>query len=294
MDSNLIMKQKIKIAFSDFWPGFNYNPMSLSENFNNVFYEMLLEKYDIEISKNPDFLIFSVFGNNHLNYNCTKIFYTGENIRPNFNMCDYAITFDYNSDPRHFRFPLSAIFLYENGIKENFNQNINIPIIKKKKEKFCNFLFSNPAPQSPRNLLFMKLNNYKPITSGGRVLNNTGYLVDNKLEFLNDFKFTICFENSQYSGYTTEKIVHPKLINSIPIYWGNPEVGKDWNTKAFINAYDFSNLDDLFEYIKKVDNDDDLYNQMLNEPHFNNSIIPNDLNYKNLLDFFDRIFNNIQ
>jgi hypothetical protein len=284
------MKQKIKIAFSDFWPGFENNPTD-KINFDNFFYRILSEKYDIEISNNPDFLIFSVFGNNHQLYNCKKIFYTGENIRPNFDVCDYAITFDYNTDPRHFRFPLSAIFLYENGIKEDFSQNINFPIIKNNKQKFCNFLFSNPAPQSPRNLLFMKLNAYKPITSGGRVLNNTGYLIDNKLEFLNDYKFTICFENSQQSGYTTEKLIHPKLVNSIPIYWGNPDVGKDWNIKSFINAYDFTTLEDLIEYIKKVDNDDDLYNKILNEPHFNAPEIPHDLNYKNLLNFFDLIIN---
>ena len=115
------------------------------------------------------------------------------------------------------------------------------------------------------------------------------YTISNKIEFLKSYKFTICFENSEYPGYTTEKLIHPKLVDSIPIYWGNPDVAKDFNTKAFINAYDFKDLDDLVCFIIEVDRNDNLYFDMLNEPHFNNDKIPFDLDYTNLLDFFENI-----
>ena len=104
----------IKIAFSDFWGGFEYNPVGKS-NYDNVFYRILSERFDVQISDDPDFLIFSVFGNSHNRFRCKKIFYTGENIRPDFNICDYSISFDYLNDSRNIRFPLSAITLYENG-----------------------------------------------------------------------------------------------------------------------------------------------------------------------------------
>ena len=84
--------------------------------------------------------------------------------------------------------------------------------------------------------------------------------------------------------------MHPKLKNSIPIYWGNPRVGDDWNTKSFINAYDFSNLSQLIEYIKEVDNNDDMYFKILSEPHFEQDILPFSFNHLNLLDFFESIF----
>lgn len=281
---------KIKIAFSDFWGGFEYNPTG-KNNYDNVLYRILSEKFDIEISNNPDILIYSVFGNTHLKYNCKKVLYTGENRRPNYNECDYSITFDYIDDPRNLRFPLSAITLYEHGIYDDFSKNIDLEKIKSEKTNFCNFVFSNPTAQY-RNILFKELSKYKNVDSGGRALNNIGYFVKDKLEFQNKYKFTIAFENSEYPGYTTEKIVHPKIVNSVPIYWGNPLVHKDWNTKSFINAYDFKNINKLIEYIKEVDNDDDLYFKILREPHFNKPK-SKDLEHKSVIDFFEKIISEI-
>ena len=283
------MKKKIKVAFSDFWGGFVYNPNSKTPVGDNVIYKILSERFDVEISNNPDILIYSVFGNNHIRYtNCKKVFYTGENIRPDYNQCDYSLSFDFSDDIRNLRLPLSSITLYENDIKDDFIKNIDFEKIKSEKNKFCNFVFSNPNAQL-RNALFSELSKYKRVDSGGRAYNNIGYAVDNKLDFLNKYKFTIAFENSEYPGYTTEKIVHPKLVNSIPIYWGNKEVGRDWNTKAFVNAYNFNNLKELIDYIIEIDNSDDLYFEMLREPHFNNGVKPKDLDYNSVLDFFEKI-----
>jgi hypothetical protein len=256
-------------------------------NFDNVLYRMLSEFYDIEISNEPDYLFYSVFGNNHFNYkNCVKILYTGENKRPNFDECDYSLSFDYMDDERNLRFPLSAITLYETGNKDGFKKDIDFDKIKSEKTEFCNFIFSNPNAQL-RNMLFQELSKYKRVDAGGRVLNNIGYLVDDKLKFQSKYKFSIAFENSEYPGYTTEKLVHPKLVDSIPIYWGNPVVDKDWNTKSFINAYDFDNLLDLIDFIKEVDNNDDLWYKMLTEPHLNPS--SKDINWKSFIDFFEKI-----
>ena len=41
----------IKIGFSDFWSGFDLNPVDNTTN--NFFYNILSEKFDIEISDNP-------------------------------------------------------------------------------------------------------------------------------------------------------------------------------------------------------------------------------------------------
>ena len=280
------MRKKIKIAFTDFWGGFENNPTGMTE-FDNVLYKMLSEFYDIEISSEPDYLFYSVFGNNHYRFkDCVKIFYTGENRRPNFDECNYSLSFDYMDDERNLRFPLSAITLYEGGKKDGFEKTIDFDKIKSEKTEFCNFIFSNPNA-GLRNLLFQELSKYKRVDAGGRVLNNIGYLVDDKLKFQSKYKFSIAFENSEYPGYTTEKLVHPKLVDSIPIYWGNPVVDKDWNTKSFINAYNFTNILDLVDFIKEVDNNDDLWYKMLMEPHLNEN--SKDINWKSFIDFFEKI-----
>jgi hypothetical protein len=135
-----------------------------------------------------------------------------------------------------------------------------------------------------------ELSKYKKVDSGGRALNNIGYLVGNKLEFIKDYKFTIAFENSEYPGYTTEKLVHPKLVDSIPLYWGNPSVSKDWNTKSFISLYDFKSINEFIDFVKSVDNDDNLYYKILSESHFN-EVKSRDLKYESLLDFIEQISN---
>jgi hypothetical protein len=97
------MKQKIKIKFTDFWDGF--------EDKNSYFYNLLAGCYEVEISDKPDFLFYSVFGAAFKEYDCVRIFYTGENRRPNFAECDYAFSFDYLPDnPRNYRLPNYALY----------------------------------------------------------------------------------------------------------------------------------------------------------------------------------------
>jgi hypothetical protein len=60
----------------------------------------------------------------------------------------------------------------------------------------------------------------------------------------------------------------------------------DFNEKAFINVKDFATFDDVIEYIKEVDDNEDLYNQYLNQPVFNNLV-----NYPKIV--FDKIYNKL-
>ena len=76
----------------------------------------------------------------------------------------------------------------------------------------------------------------------------------------------MCFENGAHSGYTTEKIVQAFAARTVPIYWGDPNIGKVFNKEAFIDAYSFENTEKLVEFIEKVDSDDELYLKMLKTP----------------------------
>jgi len=247
------MKQ-IKIYFEDFHPG-----MDIEHNFIT---NILKNEYDIIIDKNPDYLFFSVYGYNHLRYrNCIKILYTAENIEPDFNLCDYAIAFQHiNAGDRYIRYPLYV----QTGL-----EYINTPFDKAKvlNRKFCNFVYSNNRLADPiREHFFKELSKYKKVDSGGKYLNNTGTLVQNKIDFIKDYKFTIAFENSSLSGYTTEKLVEPMLVNSLPIYWGNPDVHLDLNTEAFIYVNNYDSITGAIEEVIRLDNDDDAYIQKLLQP----------------------------
>jgi len=276
------MKKRIKIDFSDFWGGFDKT--------NNYFYNLLKEEYDVEISNNPDYLFFSVFGNNHQRYNCIKIFYTGENVAPPLGYCQYSFSFDYLNDNRNYRLPH---YLLYDGYYELVNKKIIDDEMANR--KFCSFIVSNGACQI-RNNFFNKLSKYKKVDSGGRFMNNLGYVVDNKIEFNKNYKFSLTFENDAYRpnnpGYTTEKIMEAMRSNVIPIYWGNPIVDKEFNKESFVNYYDFKSEDDIIEYIIELDKDSNKYLDKLNKPWFEGYNIPDNNKIENIKSFLYKIFDN--
>lgn len=279
------MKKKIKINFSDFWGGFNPS--------DNYFYNLLKEEFDVEISNNPDYLFYSVFGNQHQSFRGVKISYIGENIAPTFkdrnpHGADYSFSFDYLDDPRNYRLPHYLLYpgyyeLIEEKKVEDWMAN----------RKFCNFVVSNGNCKL-RNEFFLKLSKYKKVDSGGRHYNNLGFLVNDKLDFLKNYKFNICFENDAHRGYnehyTTEKLMQAMQANTIGIYYGNTQIKDEFNKKSFINVRDYSNFDEVIEYIIELDKNNDKYLEMLRTPWFENNIIPDSNRLDNIKSFLYKIF----
>jgi hypothetical protein len=274
------MKRKIKIYFTDFWPVFDI--------YDNYFTKLLSERYDLEVTtENPDFLIYSVFGTEYLRYNCPRIFYTGENVRPNFQECDWAFTFDLTDNTRHYRLPLYPIF---GNVMDLVSSKPDPEKLLKEKKYFCNFIYSNAGPKLRRDF-FYELSKYKKVDSAGRLFRNTDRRINNKLDFIKDYKFTIAFENESYPGYTTEKIFEPMLVNSIPIYWGNPNVDLDFNPESFINYHELGSIDAVIDKVKELDNDDNKYMEMLSKPFLKNNVLNEFVKKENILNQFDKIFN---
>ncbi len=262
-------KKQIFINFADF-PNF-LNSRRFSP-YSNMFTDVLSKYYNVIISDKPDFLFYSVFGNNNEKYkNCVRIFYTCEVIAPNFNECDYAIGFDDISfDDRYLRYPMYYDELTPDNIR---NDNIDETYANR---KFCNFIYSNDFCGEGallRKEFCQKLMEYKHVDCPGKVLNNmsdaigprVGDFAKAKLEFQKGYKFTIAFENNCYNGYSTEKLSQAFLAHTIPIYWGNPDVSKDFNEKAFINCSDYKTFEDVIEKIKELDNNNEKYLEMLKQ-----------------------------
>lgn len=274
-------KQKIKLMFTDFW-----FPLTLENIQSSFLYELIAKYYDIEIDdKAPDAVIYSCFGFEHLKYDCTRIYYTGENKRPNFNRCDYAFSFDYPVNERNFRLPLYRVYPQ---YPQLFTPRDPEKVIAENR-KFCSFVNSN-AKAKERIKLFDQLSKYKQVDSGGKVRNNVGGRVPDKIEFISNYKFNIAFENSSFPGYATEKLMEALITNTIPIYWGDPNIGNDFNTKAFINVHDFDSMDAVIEHVKKVDQDEELYREYLSEPFLVENKETEYCKEENILKRFDEIF----
>lgn len=252
----------IRIYFVDFWKTFDCC--------NNFFYKSLIDRYNVVIDPvNPEYVFFSCFSYKIYKYpDAIKIYFTGENNVPDFNLADYAMGFHFLSfGDRYLRFPL--YLLYDN-VWERLDSETNIVSSELFTNRaFCNFVYSNRNGADPfREFFFNELSKYKKIDSGGKINNNIGYLVPDKLDFISKYKFTIAFENSSLNGYTTEKIIEPMSVNSIPIYWGNPNVGLDFNEQSFIHVTDKYKINQVIEYIIHLDEDQDAYLYKLNQSWF--------------------------
>lgn len=238
---------------------------------NNEIFCWLKERYDVEFSDDPEYLFYSVYSDNFLNYDCIRIFYTGEAQTPDFNLCDYAIGFDnIEFGDRYFRYPLVNSY-YPGEIIDQVQKKRNFTIDDlKKKKRFCDYIYSNDKGDNYRTQILLKLSRYKEVASAGKHLNNIGYRVRDKIAFQGESKFSIAFENALFDGYTTEKIGDPFVAGSIPIYWGNPSVANQFNSNAFVNCHDFRDINEVIKRVIEIDQNDDLYIQIMNEPIYSN------------------------
>ena len=275
-------RKTVRLRFVGFWDGFDPH--------DNVFTRLLAPHWRIDQDSEPDFILYTTVGGGRkefLKYDCTRIFYTGENVGPDWLNCDWALTFRHLAHPRHLRLPLWALAV-EPGrlVKPAF---VDAAAILAAKPRFCAFVVSNPLCRT-RNDFFHRLSRYRRVDSGGKLFNNVGGRVADKRAFLAGCRFTIAFENESSPGYTTEKVVEPMLVDSIPIYWGDPLVGRDFDTTSFLSAHDSPSLDDLVERVVAVDRDPDLLARILARPWLRGNRVPPCADPAGILARFERIF----
>ena len=241
----------------------------------------------------PDFLHYSDYGRpaQDPRYDrCVKIYSTQECFQAPWGECDYALTGDYSDDPRHLRYPVYTAEMFASRDVPPLHHPC-LTLVKdpatdwddvlEHKTQFCNFVYSNGSWRDPRSRgecglehrvrFFELLCKYKHVAAGGSLCLNLGKQVQDKLPFLQDFKFTIAFENTSYPGYVTEKLCDPMFAMSVPIYWGSPDVANDFNPKSMVVATG-RRLEDVVDEVAALDQDDTAYLAKLREPWFKNNV----------------------
>lgn len=265
----------MNISFADFWDGF------IPENnfFLDLFQSIQPDCRAVPFSNtSTDLLVYSCFGKTHSladRKKVKKIFYTGENLRPNFQDCDFSLTFDFpDYGGRNIRLPLWMLQIDWFNKKNYTNPEFVIPLNElnvsrfsnKPKQKFCSIVFSSPRPN--RTAILKKLSSYKQIDIFGTPFKNLPYGEEKKCNVISNYKFNICFENTIYPGYYTEKLIHAKVAGCVPLYCADENCKQDFNKESFINLNDFESIEDFVEKIIFLDQDDNAYSKMSNESLF--------------------------
>ena len=270
------------ILFTDMWDQFNESHnvfiLALQNALKSTQTRVIGYSNDTIGAQKPDLVVFGPFGESwkSLPKSWPKVHYTGENTRPIIED-SVKLNIGYElppmSDDSYLRIPLWQLEIDWFGADlVKLRNPLPLPIDActtttanlDSRTKFCAFIVTNPKNKI-RNDAFKTLTAYKPVDSAGRLFNNVGDSIFaglgggggelKKHEFLKEYKFSITYENVSNPGYTTEKLLHAKAAGCVPIYWGDPKVGRDFNEKGFINAINCKCPQDLVNLVEKMDND---------------------------------------
>lgn len=266
----------LRIQFIDFWGGYDSN---------SNFWTMVLNNLNIHyqvVEDDSDILISSCFGSNFLNKKTKKrIYWTGENWfrmdykhqpinKSTLELFDHVYSFDYNNYTNHYRLPLylidtieSRITSYNNILRKKTKDQLYDEF---KNRKFCTFVQGNGNCEF-RNNYFDKLNYVSNVDSFGPLFNNTGKVLNRqeKIEKTKEYKFSLAFENSEYDGYVSEKIIDAFKSDVIPIYWGGSLISNEFNDKSFIDVNQLG-LESSLKLISEMSSDFELYWKYYNQP----------------------------
>ena len=259
------MALQAKIAIVNFWPGF-----SLASGFVGYFLDRIFDLYAVVPSEEEaDIVLTSVYPPNQTRpYPEKTIAYIGENVRPDYRNCRYSISYDFDTyGERNCRLPGWYRHLSWPGYVRHspaidgkaihgFEPLVDIDSLYRPrplpsaadKELFCCFVAS--FPESHRLLAVERLEQVGRVDVFGRVAGKPYQA--SKFELLPRYRFNLCFENSIFPGWYTEKLMQAWVGGCIPLYFSDNWFVLDFNPRALINRIDFSTIDEFVSHVASV------------------------------------------
>ena len=237
--TSLGYRKTIKLGYTD-----------MSEDKGNYFFnyvkDMLTKNYEFVFEQdNPDYLLFSFYGCNHNNpkyKDAIKIAIYEEGYIPSFIEEDYTfgLAHIFYLD-RYFRKSTLIEFLQKMNLKnKDFREARQKALNSPMRTKFCGALINNETNQNHFRERFMEeLSKYKTVS--------------------------MAFEKNTADGFSTDHILYALLAGTVPIYYGDYLVDEYINPNTYILVRNDVDLQEKIEYIKKVDQDDNLYRKFLME-----------------------------
>ena len=197
-----------------------------------------------------------------------SVFFTGENERPPEGKWDAYLTFDQHSyGGRNAYLPLWWI-TSSDILVPTVSPYLGKPITIEEmlsprtpsfdtRRKFCAAFIGKAYPFRMHALTALSSIGKVDVFGGiSRNTQKTRALEKHKIS--QDYRFVFCFENDLFPGYVTEKAPEAWATGAVPLYWGS-DPQHFFNDQALINLEKFPNLEEFIEYVRKVDNSKDLW-----------------------------------
>jgi len=265
-----------------------YNFWEISDP-SKVWFSKFIEFHQINpLKKELNFI--SVFGYeySHFLISSPKIFFSGEDLNSNtfpklrrykkiLKKMDLFLGFEEEDDVKSFYLPLWFLsFIEPNSTIESITTTINkINNVNHRKgfrTKFASQI-SRHDINGVREKIILLLQTIDNVDCAGKFMKNTDDLKskfgDRKIDFLQNYKFNICPENTDTRGYITEKIIDSFLAGCIPIYWSEKNFAdfKIFNKNSIL-FYDENDPQKLYNKISKLYRNENAFNEFISRPIF--------------------------
>lgn len=273
----------------------NYQPKKytreIQDNTSHWLYRFVKENH-IPFTETNDVSFFGVHGHPlaiRLNKSKHKVFFTVENVHAEIspwlryehqyledNAIDLSLGFDYKDQDGYLRFPFWVTTFCE--------PTDTLDIIREK----CDRINKTQRENRKRFAAFICRVDYfgdrakfaDMLEAVGKVAYPSGFrhnddslkdvYHDNKGEYLRDFVFNLCPENTNAEGYVTEKLFDAIESGCIPVYWGSnncpePEIVNQ-NSIIFLSLIDDNH--DAISLIERLWKDEKYREAFISQPVF--------------------------
>ena len=130
------------------------------------------------------------------------------------------------------------------------------------RERFCCLVAANPEPH--RMFSAQQLSRIERVDLYGRIAGKAHE--GSKYDLLSNYRFNICFENSIFPGYYTEKLLQAWVGGCVPLYYADPWFAADFNPKAAINRANFRSLQEFADHVAEINSTRAAMVEIVNQP----------------------------
>ncbi|MFO1183637.1 MAG: glycosyltransferase family 10 [Bauldia sp.] len=270
-------ERPIRIAAVAMWASF-----SLRQGFVPYLIERAIGRFEAADDEHEaDIVLASVFNDRPPQYPQRTIGFVWENQRPDFSRWRYSVSSDFDDyGGRNCRLPLWYGQLAWPGYvttdpeTKRFNHNFEAPVAietlmaprplqhANEARRFCCFVAGNA--ERHRMMAVDALRAVGDVDLFGNVGERPW--LRSKYELLPGYRFNLCFENSAFPGYYTEKALHAWVGGCVPLYYSDPWYGRDFNPKAIVNRIHFDTLAAFAAHVAELDRSPADYARVFAEP----------------------------
>ena len=250
----------MKIAHANLWPTFSLHNGLVKHLLDSAF-----GQWEETISqKDADLILTSVYPHQPTAFPEKSIALIWENMRPDYRLYPFSISCDYDDYGGHnVRCPVwysqvqwapdMVLPKPSGGGAHNHEPLVQLSTLMTPRtepyvprEKFCAIVASGYEPF--RQMIAGMLNSIGKVDAYGRVFGN----VDprSKYEILKDYTFSLCFENSLFPGYYTEKPLHAWVAGTIPLYFADGWAASEFNPLCFLNRYKYATTEEFIAAVR--------------------------------------------